>query len=122
MEKIKGIETEYGIITGRDGIFLNSISCPSQTELLLNGEFNVNGVSKQYEIKFSDVVYFISIELDFDERNLLESFGSIENSKLIERIKNVDYDQKLSTKHRHFYFRTYDTVFEVICTMYELTT
>lgn len=121
MEKITGIETKYGVITGRDGIFLDSIFCPSQTELILKGEFNVNGVDKKYEIKFSDIVYFISIELDFDERNPLESFGLVENSQLIERIKKVDYDQKLSTKHRHFYFRTYDTVFEVICTVYELT-
>lgn len=121
MEKVIGIETKLGVLEGRGSILLNTISCPSQTELILTGEFDIDDSDHKYEITFTDVVYLVSIELDFDERNPLESFGFIESSELIERIKKVDYDQKLSPGHKHFYFRTYDTVFEVICTTYELT-
>ena len=122
MEKLTGIETEFGVIEGRDGIFLDSISYPNETELILKGEFNVNSEDKKYEIKFSGVIYLRSIELDFDERGQTESFGVINDSELIQKYKRIDHSAKLNSNHRHFYFRTYDTVFELVAEKYYLKT
>lgn len=120
MEKIIGIETDYGIIEGRDGIYLDSISYPSETELILKGEFSTNQDFKKYEIKFSGIIYLNSIELDFDERVSMASFGFIDNSALIIKFRQIDHSSKLNLKHKHFYFRTYDTVFEIVAENYGL--
>jgi len=58
MEKIIGIETEYGKIKYRDGIFLDSISYPNEREIILKGEFSTSLGFKKYEIKFSGLIYF----------------------------------------------------------------
>ena len=75
IEKIIGIETNYGIITGRNRIYLDSISYCSETELIIHGEFDTDSDFKKYEIKFSRIVYMKSIELDFDERDSIENLG-----------------------------------------------
>jgi len=120
MEKIIGIETEFGIIEGRDGIFLDSLSYPNETEFILKGEFNINSEDKKFEIKFSEIVYLHSIALDFDERRQMESFGFVENSTLIKKFRNLDHSNKLISKHAHYYFSTYDTVFEIVAKDYNL--
>ncbi|MBK0404807.1 hypothetical protein I5M27_17580 [Adhaeribacter sp. BT258] len=122
MEKIIGIETQYGVIKGRDGIYLDSISYPKETELILKGEFNINTDFKNFEISFSRIIYSQLIELDFDDRGGLESFGYFENSALIEKFRKIDHSNKLNARHTHYYFRTYDIVFEIIAQEYNLKT
>jgi len=39
MEKLVGIETKYGIIKGRNGIYLDQIVYPNESELVLSGEY-----------------------------------------------------------------------------------
>lgn len=120
MEELLGIETKHGIITGRDGIFLDSIEQPNERTLILKGEFNVNSKDIPYEIIFSNVVYLRSIELDFDQRCQMESFGIIQNSKLRRSLGTLDHSSKINTSHKHYYLRTYDTVFEIIANEYTL--
>jgi hypothetical protein len=122
MEKIIGIKTDFGIIEGRDGIYLDSISHPNETELILKGEFNTNSDFKKYEIKFSGIIYLHSIELDFDERGQMASFGFVDNSTLIGKFRKKDHSDKLNPNHNHFYFRTYDTVYEIVADKYDLKT
>lgn len=120
MERIVGVETKYGIIQGRDGIYLDSISNPKENELILKGEFNLGEDFKKYEIIFTGIVFLKSIELDFDERGPLESFGIIDNSDLIQKFQKMNHSAKLNSNHKHYYFRTYDTTFEIVAEYYEL--
>lgn len=122
MDIIKGIETEYGIIEGRDGIYLDSISYPDESTLILRGDFNTPKDFKKYEIKFSGIVYLHSIELDFGERKSMASFGVIDNSVLIQKLQKTNHSNKLKPHHKHFYFQTYDTIFELVAEDYDLKT
>ncbi len=122
METITGIETAYGVITGRDGIYLDSMLHPNEATLILKGQFFTSLGFKAYEITFFDIIYLLSIELDFDERVCMESFGYAENSIVIEKFRKMDHSDKIETNHLHYYFRTYDTVFEIIAQGYELKT
>lgn len=120
MEKLIGIKTKFGIIEGRDGIYLDSMSYPNESELILKGEFNINSEEINYEIKFFGIVHLCLIELDFDERSQMVSFGVINDSELIRKYKQLDHSSKLKSNHKHFYFRTYDSVFELVAENYKL--
>lgn len=122
MEKIKGIETKYGLLEGRDRIYLDLIECPNETQLKLIGELNIDPDFKKYEIQFDGIVFYSSIELDFDIRGYKVSFGVIQNSELIREFQNIDHSNKLNSNHKHFYFRTYDSVFEIIAEKFNLKT
>ncbi len=119
MEQILGIETKYGIIEGRR-IFLDSIRFQKETEIILTGEISTELDYKFYKIIFSGINYIKLVELDFDDRVSMISFGIIDNSELIEQFKKKNHSSKLNFKHRHYYFRTYDTVFEIVADKYIL--
>jgi len=59
------------------------------------------------------------IELDFAEGRGA-NFGSIINSKLLKKFSILDSARKLTDAHKHYYFCTYDIVFEVVASGYEL--
>lgn len=120
MEKIVGIETGHGIIQGRNGIYLDSLKHQSEDELTLKGQFDTENGFINYDITFFGILYLSQIELDFDQRDFLESFGSIENSLLIKKFQLLDHSAKLNAKHQHYYFRTYDSVFEIVASNYQL--
>lgn len=119
MERVKGIETVYGIMEGR-GNYLDSIAYRNETELTLIGEFSVDSDFKKYEMNFTGIVFLKSVELDFDERAPMQSFGIIENSELLQKFNRIDHSAKLKSTHKHYYFRTYDTVFEIVAEDYDL--
>lgn len=57
------------------------------------------------------------LELDFDEYDYVSSFDLVENSSnWIKCLKLIQMDKinKIDTTYKHFVFRTYDIVFEII--------
>ncbi len=119
MEKLVGIETKYGIIKGRDGIYLDQIEYPNESELILSGEFNLTGEFVQYKIKFYGIIFMSALELDFDQRAAMESFVLVQESKKIKEFSKLDHFGKLNDNHQHYIFRSYDTVFEIVALGFE---
>jgi hypothetical protein len=120
MEKLIGLKTEIGFLKGRDAIFLNRIVFDTEKKVRLIGEFSLNETDRNFEMTFDGVIYFIAVELDFDDRAQMESFGTIKNSAKLELFRSRDHSQKTNNEHRHYYIRTYDTVFEIISGKFEL--
>lgn len=60
-------------------------------------------------------------DLDCDETEYKSAFDVVENSKEILKMKNKDHSGKINDNHKHYIFRTYDTVFEIVGKQYELT-
>ena len=124
-EKIVPIITEVGKIYGRDAIYLDKVNVINEMTFELNGEFNTNlcsnlndeDIDKKYKIIFENVHMFKMIELDFDEIEYHSSFDIIENSSQIAKLIKKDRESrinKIDENYKHFVFRTYDTVFEII--------
>src|SRR5687767_14339422 len=113
MEQLIGLNTELGIIKGRDAIYLDKITFNRETELILNGEFNSDKGDKKFEMTFKGVVFLSTIELDFDKRGQMESLATVEHSERIKEFKKLDHSSKVNDRHRHYYVLTYDTVFEI---------
>lgn len=121
MEKLVGLNTEVGMLKGRDAIFLDRIVFDRETEATLTGDFNSDQGNKNFEMRFKGIVYFSAIELDFDERGQMESLGIIENSEKIKSFRSLDHSRKTNDEHKHYYVRTYDTVLEIVSDKFELT-
>lgn len=121
MEQLIGINTDLGIIKGRDGIFLDQIIFHLETHVTLTGEFCIGDEDIKFEMNFRGVIFFSAIELDFDQRNQMESLALIENSNKIREFKRLDHSSKISKEHKHFYVRTYDSVFEIVSDKFELS-
>jgi hypothetical protein len=122
------IITEIGTLRGRDAVYLDSVAISDhQNTLTLCGEFNCSLASKPprakwqaYRVRFSGLLALQMIELDTWEslqegRWTETSFDEVVDSSWLARMHG-----KASNKHRHFVFQTYDHVFEMICTSYEL--
>jgi hypothetical protein len=121
MEKLTGINTEIGIIKGRDAIYLDKILFSKETELTLTGEFSYDKWDKKFEMTFKGIVFLSTIELDFDKRGQNESLAVVEDSETIKEFKKLDHSSKINDRYKHYYIRTYDTVFEIISDRFELT-
>jgi hypothetical protein len=52
MEKLVGINTEVGILTGRDARFLEKIVFDKETEVTLTGEFDMITRDLNFEMNF----------------------------------------------------------------------
>ncbi len=129
-ENIVPILTEVGKIWGRDAIFLDRVTIINESTFQLTGEFISDLCSnlrdthdRKYQITFKGVHLFKMIELDFDEIEYQSSFDLIENSKQLLRMINEDKARhigKIDATYKHYVFRTYDTVFEIIGKDFEL--
>lgn len=119
MEKLIGIDTESGIIAGRDAIFLSSIDFRNETEVTLTGEVN-SDKGYAFKMNFKGIVFFSVVELDFDEWNPWESLAVIENSEKLKRFRKADDSSKIKEAHQHYYIRSYDSVFEIISDRFTL--
>ena len=127
MNIVNPIETEYGVLNGRDSIFLDEISMTNRTNHLhLKGEFNSSLCSKPvsekwipYEIIFEWVLASKITELDTweSQRNWYNetSFDEIIDSEWLKNISG-----KKTPEHRHFIILTHDDVVEVICKSYSI--
>ncbi|HRH42479.1 MAG TPA: hypothetical protein PKY82_12705 [Pyrinomonadaceae bacterium] len=123
------IETEAGIIYGRDAIFLYSVHLgfhPRWVEL--TGELNNQLCSKlkdqekiiTYRLKFSGVLAFMMTELDCRDFLGESSFDLVINSDWINELQIRDSDSKLKPDHKHYIVFTYDEVFDIICQSYKM--
>ena len=120
MEHFVSIHTEAGMLEGRDAIFLNKIIHNGEREIILFIEVGVLENEKRYEVKFSDVIFISCVELDFDKRTQMESFAIVNESEKIKEFKLLG-SSKLIVDHKHYYVRTYDTVFEIVASNFELS-
>lgn len=125
------IITEVGKIWGRDAIFLDKVNVVNESTFQLIGEFNgalcsnlKDNEDRKYKITFFHVHLFKMIELDYDDTEYESAFDLLENSKELLKMKNIDKTEhlgKIDDSYKHYIFRTYDTVFEIIGKQYELT-
>lgn len=128
-ETFEPIETEVGIIFGRDAIFLDEIDFDySQNKVVLSGELNGSLCSKLHEksedIKYSltyfGILSFQMIELDFADFRGQSSFDLVQNSKWISEFRKRDSAGKVRPEHKHYFLQTYDEIFEIISLSFEL--
>ncbi|MBO0593973.1 hypothetical protein I2486_21445 [Cellulophaga sp. E16_2] len=129
-QKIVPIITSVGKIWGRDAIFLDEVKIIDETTIEIIGSFNGNlcenlkdDSDKKYSIIFSSVHLFKMIELDYDEIEYESSFDEVKNSNQLVKMINMDKEMhigKIDKDYKHFVFRTYDTVFEIIGMRFEL--
>lgn len=116
--------TQVGEIYGKDAIFLNNVIYRNST-LVLQGSFDGDACSKgkkgswmNFEMTFSDVMYFDVKELDLidldDDTYPISNFDEISNSNLITDFKKIE-DKKMTDNFKHFAISTYDDVFTVVC-------
>ena len=127
MSIVKPIETEYGVLEGRDSIFLDEVSLSNRTNHLhLKGEFNGNLCSKPafakripFKLTFEWVIVSKITELD-----TWESQRNWYNETSFDEIAESDWLNKFGCKktheYRHFIILTYDDVIEVVCKSYNL--
>ncbi len=127
MSSVNPINTAYGILNGRDSIFLDEVSMSNRTNHLhLKGEFNGSLLSIPaeekwipYELTFEWVLASKITELDTweSQQNWYNesSFDEVIDS---EWLKSLSRNRKL--EHKHFIILTYDDVIEVICKSFNL--
>lgn len=113
MEKVTALKTEVGLIEGRT-IYLNKILFDDERKVTLMGELQLDDRDARFEMTFGGVIYFSTIELDFDERTQLASLAIIDNSEKLKNFTKRDHSRKTNNRHRNYYIRTYDTVFEIV--------
>ena len=120
------IKTSLGFLSGRDCIYLDSVSFNDMTTLVLAGSINGNLCSIRkpggfipFTLHFKGVLALTMTELD--SSNWLEAgescFEEIRNSEWV-----CSLGGKVTPAHRHFYVQTYDHVFEIVCEKYEFQT
>ncbi len=129
-QKIIPIITSVGKIWGRDAIFLDEVKIVNEITFEITGDFNGNlcenledDTSQKYHIIFNSVHLFKMTELDYDEIEYESSFDEITNSEQLAKMIKMDNEMhigKIDKSYRHFVFRTYDSVFEIIGTGFEL--
>ena len=136
MQARNAVETDIGVLWGRDCVFLDRISMPDTSTLCLQVSINANivrdfrapdGWSKTDEIPyvfmFQRCLGYQVLELDtWDSQNddtnafLDSSFQELVNSKWLASLAG-----KRGQSHRHFQLATYDEVFDIICVDYRLS-
>lgn len=116
------IITPYGILSGRDCVYLDDVKFENRTNtLLLEGSISGNlcGIPQdadlQYILQFRGVLALNMIELDSWNWKSASSFDEIRESDWISSLGG-----KVTLDHRHFFLQTYDDIFQVVCLSYEL--
>lgn len=119
---------ELGKIYGRDAIYLDKIKFDGTHSVKLTGDFNgslCENVKESswiaYELTFSGVLEFRTLELDFyDNSDYTSSFERVIDSERINEYSESSQNFKLKNSHQHFIFHTYDDVIEVIANRFEI--
>jgi len=129
-QRFKAIETQIGVLVGRNAIYLNSVFYDGGN-LIIEGSFNGRLASIPtnedvfYRLIFSGVLALKMTELDsfyyFDPMSKTagegSSFDEILNSRWV-----AELGGKVTRNHKHYSFGTYDDIFDVVCDGYELQT
>jgi hypothetical protein len=123
MEQMIPVETEVGVLRGRDCLFLDRVELPTGTRtVVLHGEINGSLCSQpadawvEYRLEFRGVLALRMIELDSWRRALASSFFEVQDSTWVRALGG-----KVESRHRHFVVQTYDDVFELVCETYALS-
>lgn len=120
--KYVAINTELGLLKGRNCIYLDEVSIEDGTNtLVLNGDVDGNLCSKgrvgedmQFTLTFTGVLALKMIELDSWGWEGESCFDEVLDSEWIRQLGG-----KVTPAHRHFQIQTYDDVFDVVCSAYE---
>ncbi len=117
------IETPYGILRGRDAIYLDRVVVADCTRtIILEGAVSrvtgqpLNVDFSGYSLRFSGVLAFRCVELDSTHWDWDASFEEILDSDWVRTLGG-----KVTLKHRHFFFQTYDDVFDIVCDRFDFT-
>jgi len=133
MNKYQSINTQSGILAGRDCIFLEEANfIHSERKLILKGSIN-NYISdktlldarfSKYTLTFIGTLAVKMIELDSWEESIGDdifavqsSFDEVFDSEWIEKLK---LGGKVNSTHHHYLVLTYDDVFEIVCDKYNM--
>ena len=116
------VETPLGRFYGRDCIYLDLVRFEDgTTTLILEGSINGNlcTVSQSddfvpYILRFRGVLALRMVELDSCDWPCESCFDEVSDSEWVRSLGG-----KVTPEHRHFYFQTYDDVFEVVCETYK---
>ena len=123
MSQAQPVESEIGVLRGRDCIYLDSVELREGTNVLvLRGEINGDLCSRQrpgelipYRLTFRGVLAIRLVELDSWCFDCASSFDECVSSPWIRELGG-----KVTQAHRHFVVQTYDDVFDVVCETFEL--
>ena len=118
MEVAAGIATELGIIKGQE-IHLSEVVFNDKRSITIRGTVNGDKGKRSFELRLGGVLFYSTIDLDFDKRTQPESLAMIMYSSKIADFKKHDHASRLQRDHNHYYLRTYDTVFETIANEFE---
>jgi hypothetical protein len=116
------IETALGRLNGRDCIYLDGFAFEDRMgTLVLDGCINGNLCTTQhpgrmvpYTLRFCGVLAVKMVELDSCDWDFESSFDEVRDSEWIRLLGG-----KVTAAQRHFFFQTYDYVFDVVCESYE---
>ena len=126
MEKAIALKDKtLGVLSGRDCVFLDTLSQDEFGNLTFSGEINStlseNPQSEKfvpYTLKFSGVIAYYACELDtyFDMYDTAEesSFALVEGSKWLSSFPMT------KGKSKHYRLYTYDFVYNIIAVSHEL--
>lgn len=119
---------ELGKIWGRDAIYLDKIEFEGTRSVKLIGDFNGSLCENikdsewiSYELTFTGLLEFKTIELDFfSHSEYTSSFEKVKDSKRIKEFSQSSQNFKLKDSHEHYIFHTYDDVIEVVASGFEM--
>jgi hypothetical protein len=122
MKKNIPIETVLGQLNGRDCIYLNSISsendgCTLWLDLTINGNLCSRRQKDKFppcSIRFSGIAALKMTGEDLSKVDFESSFDEVVNSNWAQLL-----GYRESVAIRHLILRTYDYIFEILCTTYE---
>ncbi len=124
------VETEVGIIAGRNAIYLDTLDWNyRRAEVKFTGQFTASLCSGyqgdaywlDYQLVFQGVISFKMVELDFDESETASSFDRVNDSSWLRKCKEWDDADKLTPAHQHYILTSYDDVFEFLASHFKLS-
>lgn len=132
MEKVYIIKDEtLGMLSGRDCIYIDSVTQNEVGDLIFKGEINGHLANKiklskwiPFNLAFHNMIAYCSCEIDtyfniyFDKSKINSDFNLLENSEWLKTLSiSKDFDK---SKYKHYQVFTYDYVFNIIAESYEM--
>jgi hypothetical protein len=119
------VNTQIGIISGRDALFLDDMRY-AERELFLRGSVNEYRIPQPVSTPVSYMMVFYGVLairfVELDSWYHLYSPSEPENicfAEVVDSQWKASLEGKVTSSHKHYYFATYDDVIEVVCEDYE---
>ena len=117
------VMTPFGIINGRDGLYLAKVEFTHNLwQLVIYLFVNTKNCSKgkisddsRLKLTFTGVLATKIIEIDSWDWNSASCIDEVKDSDWI-----VSLGGKITKEHRHYFVQTYDDVFDVVCTQMDM--